>query len=373
MIRMIIAAVMAAAVLLTACGKKELSDTQKQEISTELTQFIGRMNISGSVYLVHNGGEILDLAQGDLSGRGSDILYGVASLTKQITAACIMRLYDEGKLDINDTLDKYFPDYRYGDWISIEKLLCQRSGVTDYSVDSVDGEVVVTCDGSLDSVTITAENTAEENRRIIREFFMSKPLLFEPGEYFYYSDSNYALLAEIVSQVSGMDYHEYVRRNIFEPLGMDNAAFIDDNSADVSRLAPADGTEFDGSYYDYKGAEYGCGDMLCTTGDLYKWYKGLTGGRVVSDSSYKLMTKNYSKEGELGYGFGLMISEDGDAEVLYHYGWIPSSYSSMFMIPGQDIFAAVLCNSSRGYPHNAASAITKRYCEYIGLKIGEIS
>lgn len=377
--RILTAAVLALGLLLSACGsntdnsenkveeKKELSETKK-DISAQLTQFVQRMNLSGSVYLVHEGEEVLDIAQ-NVDGVSTQIPYGAASLTKQITASCIMKLYEADKLDINDTLDRYYPDYRFGDKLTLRTLLSQRSGVPDYEVESVEGRILVTCEGSEDNVEISADNTAEENRKIIRDFFMSKELLFEPGERFNYSDSNYALLAGITEQVSGMSFHDYARKNIFEPLGM-KASFIDDNTlGDLSYLSPGDGTEFEGSYFSVKGAEFGCGDMLCSTGDLYSWYKGLTGGKVVSGDSYKLMTENYSDDGEIGYGFGLMIYGRDESKLFYHTGWIPSNYSSIYMIPDKEVFLAVLCSSGKGYPHDAATAILRKYCEYIGIEI----
>ena len=364
---------------LTGCRpNRALSDEEKDRIQTRFQACIDDRGVSAAVYAVYRDEVIFDGGGGmasDTLENGSDVAYGVASLSKQVTAAAVMQLYEDGLLDITDPIGKYFTDYRYGDKISITQLLSQRSGIPDYMVNSAKGKVVISVDqGGKNYVLVDTDNTAEENQKIIRDFFLSRELLFEPGTAFDYSDSNYALLAQIVSQVSGMSYHDYVRKNIFEPLGMEQTDFIDDYDHEkITKVAKTDRTEFSMDYYTVKGAEYGCGDVLTTPQDWYRWYRGLTDGAVVGKAAYELMTTNYSVWDELGYGFGLMISEDGDAEVLYHYGWIPSSYSSMFMIPGQDIFAAVLCNSSRGYPHNAASAITERYCEYIGLKIGEIS
>lgn len=340
-----------------------------KDISTKLTEYAGRMNFSGSVYLVDKGEVILDFAQGDYSGKGSDIKYGVASVTKQITAASVMQLFEDGKLDLDDKLSQYFPKYSIGKDITVRQLLCQRSGIPDYSIDYSDDAAWAYTDNSTYMVMVKKENTSQLNRNIIKDLVFDCELLFEPGEEFYYSDSNYALLADIVEQVSGESFHDYVRENIFEPLGM-TAAFIDDYSYgyDVT-VAGTDRSEFDDDYFKYKGLEFGCGDMLASTGDLYKWYKGLTNAKVVSKSTYAQMIENYSSPEELGYGYGLMISDEVDCKTLFHYGFIPSYYSSIFMIPEHDVFAAVLANHEKGYPQTAACNIVKNYAKASGYEI----
>ena len=367
---------MAVALLFTACSAargKGLSGTSKKELAESLTKYMERMDIHGSLYAVYHGDTIIDISRGSNSGKGSDIVYAVASVTKQITASCVMKLYEQGKLDIEDKLSKYFPDYRYGDKITVKQLMYQRSGIPDFSVDSHDGAVWVSCDNSEKEIELKRSSTAEENEKLIRELFLSCDLLFEPEEYFYYSDSNFSLLAEIVAQVSGMSFHEYVRANIFKPLGMDTASFIDDHSYGPEvTIAKTDTKEFDYDYFDYKGAEYGCGDMMAAPADLYKWYKGLTRGKVVSDKYYKMMTESYSAPDELGYGFGLMISDTEDCKALFHYGWIPSYYSSVFMVPDYDLFITLLANGADGNPHGTASVIAGRIANNIGADIGSV-
>lgn len=349
-----------------------IADAKGDDIETRITDYVGRMNISGSVLIVDHGETVLDFAQGDYTGKGSDIKYGVASVTKQITATCIMKLYEENKLDIDDTLDNWFPEYRHAKKITVRQLLCQQSGIPDYSVETKDGDAWVFTDNSAYMTMVKPGNSAHTNRKIIRDMIFESDLLSEPGTEFYYSDSNYALLATIVENVSGISFHAYVRDNIFVPLGM-SAAFIDDYEygKDVV-VATTDRDEFEDDYYLYKGVEFGCGDMLASTNDLYKWYKGFTRYKIVSKSSYELMTENYSPEGDLGYGYGLMISDEGDSKVLYHYGYIPSFYSSIFMVPEKDLFVSVLGNHGKGYPHTVAYIITETYAKEKGYTLAGI-
>lgn len=343
-----------------------LSFKDKQRIQNKFSTYIAEKKFSGAVYAVYHGDVIYDQGAGMATRNlknGSDVAYGVASLTKEFTAAAIVQLSEKGKLDISDKLSKYFPGYRYGDEITIWHLLAQRSGIPDYSVESEDDKVLVSCFGSeYTDITIDPNHSAEQNRDKIRTFFLSKELLFEPGEYYDYSDSNYALMAEIVTRVSGMEYHDYVRQNIFEPLGMEHSAFIDDYDPTViTRVAQTDRTEFNRDYFTVKGAEYGCGDILSTPKDLYLWYRGLTSGKVVSEKSYQEMTTNYSKEDELGYGYGLMISDGSEKKVIYHYGYIPSYYSAIIFVPEIDYFQVVLSNHGNGDPHLMAADLARYF------------
>ena len=355
-----------------------LSLNDKQKIQNKFTSYTTDNKFSGAIYAVYHNDVIYDQGAGmanKMMKNGTDVAYGVASLTKEFTAAAIVQLSEKGKLDISDKLSKYFPGYRYGDDITIWHLLAQRSGIPDYSVDSDDGKVYVSCFGTeYSDIMIDPSRTAVENRDKIRTFFLSKELLFEPGDYYDYSDSNYALLAEIVTRVSGMEYHDYVRENIFEPLGMEHSAFIDDYDPNViTKVAQTDRSEFDRDYFTVKGAEYGCGDLLTTPKDWYIWYRGLTGGKVVSDSSYQLMTKNYSVREELGYGFGLMISDEGDSKAVYHYGYIPSFYSAAIYIPEYDYFEIVFSNHAQGDPHKLAYDMAVYLAAVIDMELGDIS
>lgn len=355
----------------------KLSALDQQRVQTRFQEYVDDRGFSGAVYAVYQGDVIYGKGAGmatDTLENGSDIAYGVASLTKQITAAAIMQLCEKGKLGVDDKLSKYFPDYRYGEKITLKQLLSQRSGIPDYSVNSVNDKIVVDCyKDDTKGIAINADSSAEENRRKIREYFLSKKLLFEPGSEFDYSDSNFALLAEIVAQVSGVSYHEYVRQNIFEPLGMEDSAFIDDyDPAVITKIAGTDREEFSMEYFSVSGAEYGCGDMLTTPKDLYRWYKGFTSGKVVNAKSYREMTTNYSQKGELGYGYGLMISDESDSKVIYHYGYIPAYYSSLIFVPEADYFQAVLSNHSDGDPHRLAADLAKYFGSVIDMKIVNI-
>ena len=358
---------------------KTLSSEEKQRVYDRFYSYIDGRGFCGTVYAVYHGETVFDggaTREDDDQENGSEVAYGVASLTKEFTAAAIMQLYEKDKLNLDDTLDKYFPDYRFGDRITIHHLLCQRSGIPDYMVntDNNTGAVIVSCyNGGSSHIVIDSKSSVEENAEKIRSFFLSRELLFEPGSQFDYSDSNYALLAQIIAQVSGNSYHDYIRKHIFKPLKMKHSAFIDDyDSKQITQIGSVDHEDFSGDYFDYAGAEYGCGDILTTPRDLYLWYMGLTSGKVVTQASYEQMTDNYSSEGEQAYGYGLMTSDKSDSKVVYHYGYIPSYFSTIIFIPEYDYFQVVVGNHSTGKPHHMAADMVKYFGKVIDLNIVEI-
>lgn len=343
-----------------------LSIKDRQRIQNKFTEYIAEKKFSGAVYAVYQGKVLYDQGAGNATNtlkNSTDVAYGVASVSKEFTATAIMQLVERGQLKTTDKLSKFFPGYKYGDKLTVWHLLAQRSGIPDFSVNSKDDKVVIECyDDDESRITVDPEASAQQNRDKIRAFFLSEDLMFEPGEYFDYSDSNYSLLAEIVTRVSGMECHDFIRQNIFEPLGMEHSAFIDDYDPSViTEVAQTDRSEFNRDYFTVKGAEYGCGDILATPKDLYLWYRGLTSGKVVSEKTYQEMTVNYSKEDELGYGYGLMISELGEKKVIYHYGFIPSYYSAIIFVPEIDYFQVVLSNHGDGNPHLMAADLARYF------------
>lgn len=343
-----------------------LSFKDRQRIQNKFSEYIGEKKFSGTVYAVYQGKVLYDQGFGNATTtlrNSTDIAYGVASVTKEFTATAIMQLVERGQLKTTDKLSKFFPGYKYGDELTVWHLLAQRSGIPDFSVSTVDDKVVINCYTDEDKEIIVDPNaSAQQNRDKIRAFFLSEDLMFEPGEYYDYSDSNYSLLAEIVARVSGMEFHDFIRQNIFEPLNMENSAFIDDyDPAAIPEVAQTDRLEFNRDYFTVKGVEYGCGDILTTPKDLYLWYRGLTSGKVVSDKTYREMTANYSKEDELGYGYGLMISEQGEKKVIYHYGYIPSYCSAIMFVPEIDYFQVVLSNHDVGNPHLMAADLARYF------------
>ena len=340
----IIMAVMLTASVFSACG--ESSNGSRQESVTEAaaatdTALQPKVNtifeesfqshdFKGAGYLVYKGEEIYSGGTGKANKKekidnSADVVYHVASVTKQFTAAAILKLCEEKKMSLDDTLSKYFPDYKSGTDITIHELLSMQSGIPDFSrrYDKSGNEIQSDAQISIDGVA--EDNSAQKNRDAIKKWLFSQNLLFERGERYSYSNANYFLLGEIIEQASKMTYFDYLQTSFFEPLGMTTAGF--DENYDVSGAAVAKGYNDIGlvsELYGYPGVSFGSGDMMASPKDMYKWSVALHSGKVLGAEMLQKMTEKYVGCGDgTSYGYGLMISESPFGTVYMHSGAFP--------------------------------------------------
>ena len=184
-----------------------------EEIKTHIENAIKKNKFEGIVYLTKNGSVVYESATGK-DEKENDLTVGsnmyIGSLSKQFCATAIMMLKEQGKLSVDDTLDKYFPEYQYGEKITIKNLLTMRSGIVNTTPET----------------TFLNDISDEITVKTITDCIFKQPLNFEPDTSFEYSNSNYFLLACIVEQVSGQNYYDFLRKNIFEPLEMTNTGFV---------------------------------------------------------------------------------------------------------------------------------------------------
>lgn len=255
-------------------------------------------------------------------------VYNIASNSKQFTAASIMLLQQEGKLSLDDTLNRYVPEFAHGAQITLRELLTHTSGIPDY----------------VDLNDLPHRATAKQFADLVRD----APLDFPSGSRFEYSNTNYIILGMIVEQVSGMSYSSFVSRRIFDPLKMTNAS---------TRVVPA--SQPDGALgYTYSGAivlapqtpddlGYGDGTVNASVLDLVKWDAALDGGDVVDAASWQAMTHSplhagYGPRG--GYGFGLDLSTLYGHREVSHEGFNVGFASVNATFPDDGIQIVALSN-----------------------------
>lgn len=275
----------------TTTAKTAVTDDIKEQMDSVLTGygFKGIVSLSQNGEVVYQYVDGKDKTDNDLTADSS--MY-IGSTSKQFCAASIIMLRDQGKLSVDDTLDKYFPDYEDGKKLTIKNLLTMRSGIVD-----------MVNEGRVDGVTY--DNTEDDNIALIKEWIFEQPLKFEPDAEYAYSNSNFFLLAEIVKQVSGKSYHDFVRENIFEPLGMTHSGFVEEvpDAPDWAEgLLAGDGN----TAIEPPGLPTGAGDIAANAADMDKWMAGLSDGTIVSEESFKEMSENYSPDSSMRYGYGLM-------------------------------------------------------------------
>ena len=250
----------------------------ERQLSTYVDSFAKSGLFSGVVLVERHGHPILFTANGvaerSFGTRVTlDTKFHIASLSKPITSAAIGRLVDQGKLTYETKLESIVQGIPNGHRISIEQLLVHRSGL-----DSPDRDK-----GS--SVWMAQAQTTDQ---LVERMRAMKPL-YEPGEKYEYANANYWLLANIIEKVSGVPYGTFLKREIFDPLGMKDTA----HRGDILRVVPklAEGYQLDGPS-GYRGGDRldwtsksGNGSIYSTAADLAKFYQALVGRKVLSPAT----------------------------------------------------------------------------------------
>ena len=273
---------------------------------------------AGSVLVARDGEILLDRGYG-LANRewnipnDGDTKFRLASVTKQFTAVAVLLLNERGRVDLDAPIRTYLPDAPAAwDRVTVRHLLTHTSGVADFTrFDDFDAQK--TRPATLDSL-------------IAR--FRDRPLDFQPGEAWAYSNSGYVLLTAVIERASGQAYPDFLAQNLFQPLGMADTGY-DRHAAILPRRASgytpsAGGVVVNADYVDMSVPQGG-GGLYSTTHDLLKWEQGLFGGRVLSPRSLSLLTTPYRN----GYAMGLAVAEADGGAVVSHSGGIEGFNSFM--------------------------------------------
>ena len=298
----------------------------------------------GAAALVAKGGDIVYIGavgMADLELKvplAPDMVFEIGSITKQFTAAAIMLLVEEGKLAVSDPMTKHLPSYpSYGQGITIEHLLTHTSGIVSYT-------------GIPGYMATRVRNDVTVQQLI--DVFKDLPVEFAPGERYAYNNSGYILLGAIVEAASGTRYEDFVRKRIFEPLGMKTAYY-----GCATCIIPRRASGYDGGPNGFMNQRYlsftqpyAAGSLMMSVSDLHRWSRALFSGKVVSPASLKQMTTPYVlKSGEpTTYGYGLTIGTLRGRRAIRHGGGIFGFSTDALYLPDQDVFVAVFSNAAGG-------------------------
>ena len=234
-------------------------------------------------------------------------VFDIASCSKVFTAVCILQLQEKGKLDINDTIDKYFPEYTHGKEITIYNLLHMDSGIPDYLNES---ELFFGLDGeALDNRLRDLYHDNISDEEFLKTMYAA-PLLYAPGSAMTYSNTNYKLLAYIIEQVSGMKYCDYLEKYIFKPCGMKNSYAM---RVDKYTYVPVDfkeqlefGAVDEQGYSMSPNSERGDGGICTCLTDFLAFDRALFNGKLLNEESMKILLQS-----DKGYCCGLMPDNNG--------------------------------------------------------------
>ena len=300
----------------TYCNK------QKKEISYQYNQLINKNDFYGQFLVAKNGKILFEDYQGfaykekDDKNRKDKPLH-IASVSKVLTAAVILRMVDQGKIGLDDKVSKYLKGF-YHDDITVRMLLNHRSGLRHY--------------GYFIERDVKWDRSKRITNQDILDLINSGKIHLEskPGTRFAYCNTNYSLLALIIEKVSGMRYHEAMDKLLFKPLGMKNSFVFDyeKHHDTVSQTYKASKLRL---AFDHLDLVYGDKNIYSTARDLLKFDLATYSDKFFSKKLKKEIFKGYSYEskGEKNYGLGIRLREWKEAPTLtYHNGWWHGNTSS---------------------------------------------
>lgn len=275
-------------------------------------------------------------------------VFRIASTSKQFTAACIVLLEEEGKLNLDTTIDTYFPDFpEYATKITIRHLLNHTSGIRDYL--------------QLAYLKGFGDDDFYSDSDLMEWLVSQTDLNFAPGDEHLYSNSGFWLLGQIVNEVAGMNMADFAKTNLFEPLGMNNTHFHNDHSQIVKNRA---------SGYTPKGENgyeismttlemIGDGGIFTTIEDVKKWDDAFYNATVLSTSFWNMMTKQgvLNNGDVIDYASGLMISEYKGLKTIRHGGAFVGFRAELMRFPEQRMSIAIFANRGDANPSAMANEV----------------
>ncbi|MFK7772610.1 MAG: serine hydrolase [Saprospiraceae bacterium] len=301
-----------------------------------------------------------------------DHVLRIGSITKQFTAVAILMLQEQSKLNIQDDITKFIPDYpTNGKKITVEHLLTHTSGIQSYT--EIPGFM---------ANHLRGDKTVEE----MMDFFKNNPMSFSPGEKFQYNNSGYFLLGVIIEKVSGMTYGDFVEQNIFQKIGMKNSFYDSENKVIPNRVSgyEMDGGQIINAPYLSSTIPYAAGSLISTVEDLYKWNQAIHNYTLIKKESLEKaltpFTLNDGESTEYGYGWG--IKNFFNEKSFQHSGGINGFVSNAMYLPEQNLFVAAFSNGKgpqfltdivaaqilEKYPEVKKKSLTKeQMAEYVGI------
>ncbi|WP_229208536.1 serine hydrolase domain-containing protein [Dyadobacter psychrophilus] len=301
-----------------------------------------RAGFNGNVLIVQKGQVLYQNSFGFAHLKKKDTLnshsrFQLASLSKPFTAIAILKLVQEGRVSLDDSVQRFFPDFPYHG-VKVDMLLSHRSGLPNY---------IYSFDDS-----VRHGKKYPDNLDIMDWYAKVVPTptpYNRPGRSFNYCNTNYCVLAAIVEKVSGEDFGRYLYDQIFAPLGMTNSFLVTDTSSAAMQFR-TDGHQFgrklDKDYYDDVVGDKG---LYSTTGDIYKFYNGLSQGLLLDkkllDEAFK--PRSFERAGirNYGYGFRMHTKEDNTPRFIYHGGWWKGYNTMLWVCPEDEAVIIVLGNS----------------------------
>lgn len=317
---------------------------EQKTTTTELGNFLSQCEdlglFNGSVLVMQRGEKIFEGSYGyknfeTREKNTNESKYRAFSITKSFTATVIFQLEEEGKISLDDKLSKFYPDFPYGDSISITNLLGHTSGLANET---------------------NTDNTKDEETFI--KFMASKKLDFSPNTKWSYSNSNYYILGYIIKKITGQEYDKEIEQRILKPLGMNNSGFHfaelqDENKTIGYRMITKDNAA---KAFEFKTDHpFAAGALYSTTDDMYKFSEAIKNNTLLKEETLaKASVLQHGSE----FGLGLMFDSIFDKKQIGHSGggpgyvahWrriIEDDITFIFFINNESVSGAIVQNMYR--------------------------
>ena len=277
-----------------------------------------------------------------------DTVFRIGSMTKQFTAALILKLQEMGELSVDHDITRYLPDYPTGGRrVTVHHLLSHTSGIQ-----------------SVTALPSYRQRIREDlSPEAVLELFQDRPFQFEPGEEFEYSNSNFLLLGMIIEQVLGKPYSDCIGEHVFTPLGLDNTYYMNDSPIVPNRASGyvwEHGRIWNAPYVSMR-IPLSAGALGSTVGDLLTWRRALDDGALLSTSSLRSMRNptTLPSRGSTGYGYGVAEADFEGSLKITHSGGISGFVGVLSFYPMYDLTIVVLVNLFSANPWALDSEIAR--------------
>ncbi|HMI55546.1 MAG TPA: serine hydrolase domain-containing protein [Gemmatimonadaceae bacterium] len=272
-----------------------------------------------------------------------DMRYAIGSISKQFTAVAILLLQQEGKLKLDDAVSRFIPGLTRGNEVTVRQLLSHTSGYQDFWPQDY-----------LMPMMLKATTP-----QAIADQWAKKPLDFDPGSRWQYSNTNYTLAGMVVEKASGMPFFQFVRTRILQPAGLTSAADFDASPRAATatgyiryglgplRVAPDAGS----------GWMWAAGELAMTAKDLANWDINLIRHGLLTPSSYRELEREIvlNNGAGTGYALGLDVSMQGGRFMIEHSGEV-SGFTAENMVFPEDSAAVVVLTNQDAAPASGAIA-----------------
>ncbi len=295
-------------------------------------------NAPGATFLISKNGNIIykkafGLANLELNvPMKTDNIFKIGSITKQFTAISILMLMEQGKLNLDDEITKFIPDYpTNGNKITIHNLLNHTSGIKNYT--KVKG---------LNEISQKDLTPLE-----LIDFSKNEPIDFVPGAKFKYNNSGYVILGYIIEKITGQPYGEFVEEHIFKELEMTASQYASQRKIIENRASGYQKNDNYTNRMDFSlNLAYSGGGLMSTVDDMFKWQEAIKNNLLISKETTKKAFTNYTlNNGEhTNYGYGWHIKTINNNRTFEHGGSVWGFKSMGVYFPDLDIYVIALTN-----------------------------